>query len=421
MQHPKMRYPYVGIDSHKDTHTAVFLDCFFGKLGEIQFENIPARFDTFLSDAEKFKADGTEFLFGLEDVSMYGRTLAVFLREKNQQVKHTNASLVAQERKRSTVVQKTDSFDAECAAHVLLSKLDELPDADPQDMYWLLRTIVVRRRFITNNNIALRNHLHNLLTAHFPGYHKFFTDIACNTSLVLFAKYPSPHTLKDVTVEELAAFLWMPSNGRCKADKAQFILHTAWENGFTATGLQEIRDETVRSAIRQLRFNQEELERIQVTLAEVLAMFNTTLTSMTCIDVVTAAQLLSCIGDIRKFPTAAKLAQYAGIAPVIYASGKKDKQYANKRGDRELNSIFYAIAVRVSSVSGVKRIVLNHYFYEYYNRKLSEGKTKKQALKCVMRRLVNIIWTMLTKNVEYINPERRPAPEKSLDTGEKQE
>ena len=37
-------------------------------------------------------------------------------------------------------------------------------------------------------------------------------------------------------------------------------------------------------------------------------------------------------------------------------------------------------------------------------KKLSEGKTKKQALKCLERRLVNIIWTMLTNNEEYVNP-----------------
>ena len=46
----------------------------------------------------------------------------------------------------------------------------------------------------------------------------------------------------------------------------------------------------------------------------------------------------------------------------------------------------------------------NHFFYEYYHRKLSEGKTKRQALKCLQRRLVNIIWAMLTHGEEYVNP-----------------
>ena len=37
MLHPKMMYVYVGIDSHKDTHCAVVLNCFFEKLGRNQF------------------------------------------------------------------------------------------------------------------------------------------------------------------------------------------------------------------------------------------------------------------------------------------------------------------------------------------------------------------------------------------------
>ena len=57
MNHPKMQYTYVGVDSHKDTHTAVFMDCFFEKLGEITFQNLPSTFDTFLSDACTFKME----------------------------------------------------------------------------------------------------------------------------------------------------------------------------------------------------------------------------------------------------------------------------------------------------------------------------------------------------------------------------
>ena len=53
---------------------------------------------------------------------------------------------------------------------------------------------------------------------------------------------------------------------------------------------------------------------------------------------------------------------------------------------------------------GGNKFITNSFFYGYYQRKISEGKTKRQALKCVERRLVNIIWTMLTNNEEYVNP-----------------
>jgi transposase len=404
MTHPKMLYTYVGVDSHKDTHTAVFIDCFFEKVGEITFANLPPRFGDFLSQAERLKIDGTELLFGLEDISAYGRQLAVFLRDNKQQVKHVNALLVARERKNQNITHKTDSGDAECAARVLLSKFGKLPDADPIDKYLMLRTIVVRRDFLVKTNTALKNSLHNLLVAHYPLYSDFFQNLFCKSSLAFFMEFPSPPALNDITAEELAGFFYVPSSGRVGIKKAGEILDLVQEGGYMHVDFQEVRDEAVRSTIRQIEYNLVELESIERDLAGFMEHFDCTLTSMNGIDTVTAAQVLSCIGDIKRFSTSAKLARYSGVAPVSYSSGKTDMQYANSRGNRELNSLFYCLAVRVVATVSPNNKAINPFFYEYYHRKLSEGKTKKQALKCVQRRLVNIIWTMLTNNEEYVNP-----------------
>jgi transposase len=401
MNHPKMRYTYVGIDSHKDSHTAVFMDCFFEKLGEITFENRPSCFPDFLLAAEQYIVEGTILLFGLEDVSLYGRTLVVFLKDNGQQVKHVNAYLVARERKSQNFTEKTDSFDAKCAARVLLSKFSELPDAEAQDKYWVLRTLVVRRSFIIKNNTALKNQLHTLLMQHYPNYRSFFRNIHRNSPLAFFSHYPSPSTLEGVTVEQLTEFFFEPSQGKVGAATATKILESLED---TTVELQEIRNETVRSVIRQIQFNLKELQQIEISLAELLKKLGCTLTSMTGIEVPTAAQMLSLIGDVRRFPTPAKLAKYAGIAPVTYASGKKESKFANQRGNRELNSLFFNLAVRGCMYVSHKHKVLNPFFYEYYHKKQAEGKTKRQALKCVQRRLVNIIWKMLTDNVEYENP-----------------
>jgi transposase len=410
MNHPKMKYTYVGIDSHKETHTAVFIDCFFDKLGEITFNNLPSAFDSFLSGAEKYALEGTTLLFGMEDVSAYGRMLAVYLKQQGQPVKHVNALLVAWQRKNQNITQKTDAVDAECAACVLLSKFGELPDAKPQDNYWTLRTLVVRRNFIIKNNTALKNSLHNLIMIHYPKYYShFFHNIDCKSSLAFLMRYPSPSTLEGVTVEELTDCFYEASQGIVGADKAQEVLENLED---TTVDYQEMRDMAVQSVIRQLQFNLDEVERLEKTLAQVLDSFNCTLTSMTGIDTVTAAQLLSCIGDIRAFPSPAKLARYAGIAPVTYASGNNDFRFANERGNRELNSIFFKLAVRVSATVGSTNKVINSFFYDYYHRKRAEGKTKRQALKCVQRRLVNIIWTMLTNREEYVNPPMYDLPKK---------
>ena len=408
-----MQYTYVGVDSHKDAHTAVFLDCFFGRLGQITFDNLPSKFSAFLIDAEKYRVDQTSLLFGLEDTSDYGRNLMMFLKDNGQTVKHVNSLLVARERKNQSITQKTDSYDAECAARVLLSKFDVLPDVQTQDKYWALRTLVTRRNFIITNNMSLKNQLHSLLTHHYPGYQRFFKNIQGNTSLAFFMKYPSPGLLKGVTVEELADFFYKPSQGKIGEAKAKMILESIEH---TSVEFQEVRDNAVQSAIRQIRFNLTELEKIDQYIAELLAKFNCTLTSMTGIEVTTAADLLSLIGDIRRFSSPAKLARYAGIAPVTYASGKKESKFANQRGNRELNSVLYQLAIRVSMIAGPNHKVINPIFYEYYKRKQTEGKTKRQALKCVQRRLVNVIWGMLTNDREYINPPMFNLPKEGLTT-----
>jgi len=49
--------------------------------------------------------------------------------------------------------------------------------------------------------------------------------------------------------------------------------------------------------------------------------------------------------------------------------------------------------------------VINPIFYKYYHKKISEGKTKPQAIKCIQRRLVNIIYNMMKHKRPYDNPE----------------
>ena len=186
--------------------------------------------------------------------------------------------------------------------------------------------------------------------------------------------------------------------------------------GFTPSEYQEEKDFTVMQAVRQIRANLFEIKEIDKRLTSFLKNFDYKLTSMKGIDTVLASRLIAEIGDISRFENPAKLAKYAGIAPVTYASGKTDCQFANKRGNRNLSEIFFRLAVILTMTSGRGTKIANHYFYDYYQKKLSSGKTKKQALKCVQRRLVNIIWGMMKNCTEYINPQVCEKPSNPKET-----
>ena len=144
--HYKQKHIYIGLDLHKQSHTAVAIDCWNEKLFELQLENRPSAFQALLDEVKKHVGDGLTPIFGLEDTGGYGRALAVFLLENGQRVKEVNSALSHSERKSYPTTQKSDSWDAYCIACVLLSKLKTLPDANPQDLHWTIQQLVNRKK-----------------------------------------------------------------------------------------------------------------------------------------------------------------------------------------------------------------------------------------------------------------------------------
>jgi hypothetical protein len=101
--HPKMKHIYVGVDTHKWTHTAVIINCFAEKLGEITIHNKPSEFERFLKGIRAYTRRGTTPVFGLEDTASSGRELAIFLLKKKKTVKQVASSLTWSERKNQPI------------------------------------------------------------------------------------------------------------------------------------------------------------------------------------------------------------------------------------------------------------------------------------------------------------------------------
>lgn len=138
-------------------------------------------------------------------------------------------------------------------------------------------------------------------------------------------------------------------------------------------------------------------------MKKLLKLLDLKLETIPGIDTVTAIALVAHIGDIKRFRNADKLAKFSGIAPVNFSSAGKGKDKKSKQGNRELYGVFYFLAVQQVQVSK-KGTPRNPVFLQYYKRKVSEGKTKIQALVCVMRRINNIIYGMMKNKTEYIMP-----------------
>ena len=74
MEH--QNYVFVGVDTHKNQHTACVLSCFHQKLGLTQTPNNPANFESFIKDINSFKSPDKKLVFGLEDTQGLGHSLA---------------------------------------------------------------------------------------------------------------------------------------------------------------------------------------------------------------------------------------------------------------------------------------------------------------------------------------------------------
>ncbi|SCC50829.1 Transposase [Bacillus cereus] len=402
--HNRQNYLYVGVDLHKEHHTAVIINCWQEKLGEIQFENKPSAFSKFLLEVETYVSAGVSVVFGLEDVGGYGRALAKYLVDHEQVVKEVNPALSFLERKSHVTTQKSDSWDAECVARILVNKFNQLPDAKPNDLFWSIQQLVSRRNALVKAQSTLKNQLHIQLNHHYPSYKKFFSEVDGKTALAFWQQYPSPSCLEGANIKQLTAFLLDVSNNTCSVKKASDILKLVKEDGHTMKEYQETRDFLVRSIVRDIEFKKKEMKYIERELKRLVILLDYQLETMPGIELVTASALIAEIGDIRRFSNAKKLARFAGIAPVYFGSGGKGKTHKSKQGNRALHALFYNLAVQQVQVAKGSKLPRNPVFHAYYQKKLREGKTKGQALVCIMRRLVNIVYGMMKYKIAYELP-----------------
>lgn len=400
----KDEYVYVGVDLHKSTHTAVIVDYLNGKLGEITFINKPSEFPKLIKKVKKYCSDGKEVVFGLENASGYGRDLAVWLLDKGYIVKDVNTALSHREAKHRAMFKKSDSFDAGAVAQVTISMLYELPDACPNDAYWSLAQLVNRRDNIMNQMTRLKNQLHEHLVISYPSYKSFFTDIARPTALYFWEQYPSPSHLRGKTVEELREELVPISHNRCSTKTCQNILDTIKSDKAFEKDYQDSRDMIIRSIIGDLRHYDNQLKEIDMGIEDLYNRLGCTLTSIPGVSIVTAAKIVSEIGDVRRFHSASKLAQFAAIAPLKLSSADSETTKKRKEGNRRLQATIYFLAIQMiqKTAKGTPR---NPAFRAYYERRLAEGKPAKQVLICICRRLINIIYGMLKNGTEYRMPQ----------------
>lgn len=403
--HPKLNYVYVGIDCHKEVHTACVISPFNETLETLTFKNDYKDFKNLIDMVSKYTKDGIQAIYGLEDVKHLGHTLASYLIERGFIVKHILSSYTAIERAKHPIIDKTDEIDARCIAKVTLDEFLNLPNVK-EELYWTLKQFIKMKTNINRSNAKLKNKLHAQLLHHYPNYSNFFSSIDGKSALDFWENYPSPNMIKDFTPEQLVEdFKSKGGKGGFSIKKATLILNYIKDYNYSKeTEYQENRNQLITTIIRNIKNNNLQKEQLDNDIINLYDKLNVHLHTLIGLTKTTSAEIISEIGDIKRFSNSSKLAKYCGIAPINRSSGGSDKVKRNEFGNRTLNSYIYYLACRSISTGKDMTTPQNAIFLDYYYKKISDGKTKKQALTCVMRRIVNIIYKILNENIPYQHP-----------------
>ena len=113
----------------------------------------------------------------------------------------------------------------------------------------------------------------------------------------------------------------------------------------------------------------------------------TTLTDIVGIGPVCAAIIIGFTGDIGRFPTKGHFATYNGTAPIEASSGGRTRHRLNPRGNRKLNHAIHIAAISQLRYDTEGRV--------YYDRKIAEGKSSKDAVRALKRRISDRVYRHL--------------------------
>jgi transposase len=117
------------------------------------------------------------------------------------------------------------------------------------------------------------------------------------------------------------------------------------------------------------------------------------LTAIVGCGVLSAATVLAAADGIGRFATEARFASHAGVAPLPASSGGKVRHRLNRHGNRQLNAALHRIAFTQARMHAPAK--------GYLERKRTEGKTRKEALRCLQRHLARVVYrTLVTASVQ---------------------
>ena len=334
----------IGVDPHKLSATIEVVDQHENLLGSGRFATDKAGFAAMRSYVKRWP----DREWAVEGSLGVGRPLAQRLLEAGERVVDVPAKLAARARLLDTGHgRKTDAHDAHSVA-VAAVRAKGLRVLAPDGELEALRMLVDHRDRLSSRRVQTVNRLHRLLAELTPGKAK-----------------------KDLTALQAKAIL-ASVRPRDVAGRARRRL--------------------AADELAELIAIEKKVKALTVEIKAIVNRARLAPDGPPGVGPVVAARILADVGDVARFADRNRFASWTGTAPLEASSGEQTRHRLSRAGNRRMN--------RMLHIAATTQIRLDTEGRAYYRRKLAEGKTRMEAMRCLKRRISDAVYRQLVADAE---------------------
>lgn len=385
----------IGIDVGKLSHTFSIVNSENGEIlvEPTNFKNNKEGFDSLSNKMNSYKKDN--ILIGMEDTGHYHFALLKHLLSKHFNVALINPVVTDMTRKLQGGITKNDPLDSLTICDVIGSNSRKKPYRITKMNHYEL----YEQRQLTRHHHDLKeelnvymNRLQKCIDIVFPEYNSLFGSKYGTVYMAILKNFGSAAKIASTDIRTLRNHFKYSGRGKHISLTAEQLKEAA-KNSIGIDSSSEVIQ--INHLIMQIELIQKQIDEVDKKIEEFSTNLNSPILSIPGISHFSGTSILSELGDIRNYSSAAKIIKFAGVAPFEHQSSQYKAEHTaiTKKGSKYLRKTLYQIILPV--------IRYNPVFKEYYCHKLSQGKSHRCAQGHCVRKLLRIIYHLLTTNQQF--------------------